>query len=100
MTPRLALLTILPLVALMPTLSSAADQPGAFTDQQMMQQLLEAQRLARQAGQDMVRALDALSRAVPQYGMPYIDRDGNIVIPRRRPAPIGEPVPDAPPGTL
>ena len=99
MTPRLALLTILPLVALTPTLSSAADQPG-FADQQMMQQLQEAQRLARQAGQDMVKALDALSRAMPQYGMPYIDRYGNIVIPRRNPAPIGEPVPDAPPGTL
>ncbi len=82
MTPRLALLTILPLVALAPSLSSAADQP-AFPDRQMMQQLAEAQRLARQAGADMMRALDALEQAVPQYGMPYLDRDGNIVIPRR-----------------
>jgi hypothetical protein len=92
-TPRLALLMILPLVALAPSLSSAADQP-AFPDQQMMQQLLEAQRLARQAGQDMVRALDALGRAVPQYGMPYLDRDGNIVIPRMRRAGEGTPVPE------
>ena len=97
--PRLALLGILPLVALAPNLSSAADQPS-FPDQQMMQQLLEAQRLARQAGDDMVRALDALGRAVPQYGMPYLDRDGNIVIPRLRRAPEGTQVPEVSPAPL
>ncbi|HUK60330.1 MAG TPA: hypothetical protein VLV50_13950 [Stellaceae bacterium] len=97
MTPRLALLLIVPLVALAPNLSSAADQRD-FPDAQMMQQFAEAQRLARQAGEDMVRAMDALARAVPRYGMPYLDRDGNIVIPR---VPRGTPVPDeGPSGSL
>ncbi len=99
MTPRLALLTILPLVALAPSLSAAADQRD-FPDQQMMQQLEEAQRLAQQAGTDMVRALDALGRAVPQYGMPYLDRNGDIVIPRLARRPIGTPVPEDAPGPL
>ena len=99
MTPRLALLTILPLVALAPSLSSAADRP-AFPDRQMLQQFAEAQRLARQAGADMMRALDALEQAVPQYGMPYLDRDGNIVIPRLQRPPAGTPVPESAPEPL
>jgi len=100
MSPRLALLTILPLVAAAPNLSSAADQPSFPDQQQMMQQLQEAQHFARQAGQDMVRALDALGRAVPQYGMPYVDRDGNIVIPRLQRGPEGAPAPDGTTGPL
>jgi len=99
MNPRLALLTILPLVAAAPSFSSAADQP-AFPDRQMMQQLAEAQRLARQAGDDMIRALDALGRAVPQYGMPYMDPAGNIIIPRVSRPPAGTPVPDPSPTPL
>jgi hypothetical protein len=99
MSRRLALLSILPLLAVEPTLSNAADQPN-FPDQQMMQQLTEAQRLAQQAGVDMIGALDALARAVPRYGVPYMDRDGNIIIPRLRPVPDGTPVPEAAPGPI
>jgi hypothetical protein len=99
MSRRLALLSILPLLAVEPTLSNAADQPN-FADQQIMQQLAEAQRLAQQAGVDMMGAIDALARAVPRYGVPYIDRYGNIVIPRLRHVPDGTPVPETPPGPL
>ena len=99
MSRRLALLGIVPLLAVAPTLSNAAAQPNA-PDQEMMQQLAEAQRLAQQAGIDMVEALDTLARAVPRYGAPYIDRDGDIIIPRLRPVPDGTPVPETPPGPL
>ena len=91
MTPRILILTILPILAIEPALSRAAD----FPDQEMTQQLQEAQRLARQAGDDLLHSLQSLVQAIPQYGLPYLDERGNIVIPRvRRIVRRGVPVPE------
>ena len=52
---------------------------------------------ARQALEQLGRALDRLEGMVerlPSYGMPYFDRDGDIVIPRRE----GSPPPRRGPG--
>ncbi len=50
---------------------------------------------ARQALEELGRALDTLEGMVerlPSYGLPYLDKDGDIVIPRREaPAPRPEP---------
>jgi hypothetical protein len=46
---------------------------------------------ARQALEQLEGALDQLQGMVdrlPSYGMPYIDGDGDIVIPRREPTPM------------
>ena len=46
---------------------------------------------ARHALEQLEGALDSLQGMVdrlPSYGMPYIDGDGDIVIPRREPMPV------------
>ena len=95
MNPRLLLLVMLPLLAAGPALSNDAGRAPPFADPQMIDQLREAQDLARQAGERLLRSFEALERAIPRYGVPYIDADGNIVIPRRN-RPRGTPVPEAP----
>ena len=95
MTPRLLLLTIAPLLAVEPGLSSAAGQPLPFADEQLSEQLQQARELARQAGEDLIRSLQIIEGAIPQYGLPYLDGQGNIVIPRRNPElPVSPPVPN------
>jgi hypothetical protein len=44
-----------------------------------------AEELAREGMDKLLRALETLRDAVPQYGVPYMDPDGNIVIPRLPP---------------
>ena len=98
MTPRLLLLWIVPLLAVEPWLSSAAGQPLPFADEQLTEQLQQAQDLARQAGDDLLHSLRILESAIPQYGLPFVDAQGNIVIPRRHgPLPRGTPIPNSDP---
>jgi hypothetical protein len=95
MTPRTFLLTVLPILALAPSLSTAAGQPPEFPDPQMRQQLQQAEELARQGTADLLRSIELLESAIPTYGLPYVDGDGNIVIPRRHdPAPAAVKPPD------
>src|ERR1700691_5311097 len=95
MTPRsLLLLSIVPLLAAEPGFSSAAGQSLQFNDEQLAQQLQQAEELARQAGEQVFQSLQMLERDLPRYGLPYLDQDGNIVIPRHNPElPRGTPVP-------
>ena len=94
MTPRLLLLLIVPLLAVEPGLSSAAGQSLPFADPQLAEQLQQAQALARAAGDDLLRSLQTLESAVPQYGLPFVDEQGDIIIPRRHgPLPRGTPIP-------
>jgi hypothetical protein len=89
MTPRTFLLALLPVLAVAPNLSSAAGQEPEFPDPQMRQQLQEAGELARKGTEELMRSMQLLESAIPTYGLPYLDGDGNIVIPRRHiPAPI------------
>ncbi|HXQ53759.1 MAG TPA: hypothetical protein VN802_21880 [Stellaceae bacterium] len=101
MTPRLAMLVLLPLLAAGPALSSSAVDADGFPDPQIAQRLQHAQELARQAGEELMRSLQSLEASIPRYGMPFVDERGNIVIPRRHPKlPRGTVVPDPDPGPV
>jgi hypothetical protein len=98
MSPRavMMLLTVVPLLAVEPGLSSAG-QP-ALENQELIQQLQQAETLARQAGEQLIQSLQTLERDIPHYGLPYLDDRGNIVIPLHdgqlhRGVPIPEPGP-------
>lgn len=41
-----------------------------------------AAELALEATQKLMLALELLIQSLPQYGLPYIDEDGSIIIPR------------------
>lgn len=97
MTPRFLWLSIVPLLAAEPGLSSAAGQSLPYADQQLAEQLQQAQDLARQAGDDLLRSLQILESAIPQYGLPFVDAQGNIIIPRRHGLPNGTPLPNSDP---
>jgi hypothetical protein len=97
MTPRLLMLSILPILAAAPALSVSAE-PSPFPDDQFVQDLQRAQELALRAGNDLVRSLQIIENALPRYGAPYVDEQGNIVIPRRPRPPHGTLVPEREPG--
>ncbi len=48
----------------------------------------EAERLARESMNKMIEAMDKFLRSIPQYDLPEITPEGDIII-RRRPAPPG-----------
>jgi hypothetical protein len=100
MTPRLAMLALLPLLAVAPALPGTATARDGLPDPQIAQQLRQAQDLARQAGAELMRSLQTLEASIPRYGIPFVDERGNIVIPRRRSPPRGTPVPDPNPGPI
>jgi hypothetical protein len=54
-----------------------------------------AEDLAREGLDKLLDAVEALKDAIPQFGVPYIDPQGNIVIPR---LPPGVSAPAAQPG--
>jgi hypothetical protein len=58
--------------------ASAAEPPRAFE---------QAEREMREGLDRILRALDGLVRSIPMYDAPVIDKEGNIIIKRRRPAP-------------
>jgi hypothetical protein len=41
--------------------------------------------LAREGAERLLRALEGLLHAIPQYGMPRVEENGDIVIPRLNP---------------
>ncbi len=57
----------------------------------------EAERLAREAIESLLRMLETLMESIPQYEAPIINEDGDIIIRRRHPRrereapPQGEP---------
>ena len=78
-------------LALMPAIALAGEKEGAPGEP-------DWRGTARQAPEELSRALDNLEGMVdrlPSYGMPYLDRHGNIVVPRQAPTPFrrapGEP---------
>lgn len=95
MSSRLLWLSVLPILALQPALSRAADPPLPFGGAPVEQRLREAGEFARKATRELLNSFEQLRLAIPAYGAPYFDDNGNIVIPRRHnPAvPEGTPVP-------
>ncbi len=51
----------------------------------------QAKEKLRQGAARIMEAIELMIRAIPTYGMPRIDDDGNIIIPRR-----GSPLDQAP----
>lgn len=43
------------------------------------------EELAREGAERLMQALEQILRVIPQYGMPRIEEDGDIVIPRLNP---------------
>jgi hypothetical protein len=79
----------------------AADQPPPFPGRETEEHWRRAEELARKGMQELLQSFEQFKQGLPVYGRPYIDEDGNIVIPRQRPplaAPV--PVPEAPPERL
>jgi hypothetical protein len=89
MSPRLMLLSMIPVLALSPALSRAeGPPPSPFPDAEIRERLQQMEQYARQAGEELIRSLQLIESAIPRYGVPYVDESGNIVIPRRKsPAP-------------
>jgi hypothetical protein len=85
MQPRFLWLALLPLLALQPALSRAADPPQPLLDDEMSAHLREAGEFARKATEELLRSFELLRNSIPRYGVPYLDEHGNIVIPRREP---------------
>ena len=56
-----------------------------------------AEEMARGAIEQLMRALELMIQSIPQYEMPEINEDGDIIIRRKHRAPREEPdEPDAP----
>jgi hypothetical protein len=84
-------LTLLTAAALLPGVPRA-EGPGPYAPDEAMRR---AEDLAREGLDKLLEAVEALKDAVPQYGVPYIDPQGNIVFPR---LPPGAPAPSVQPG--
>ena len=84
----LAFLSALLAGAVAPTAPRAAgrDEPG------------RAEELAREAIGQLMRALELMIESIPQYEMPEINEDGDIIIRRKRRAPHPEPREPSNPG--
>jgi hypothetical protein len=74
---------------------AAEEQPLGVPDQQTQEQWKRAERLVHKGVEELLRSFDLFKDAFPQYGLPYINPDGDIVIPRRwrTPPHLGTPVP-------
>jgi hypothetical protein len=67
-----------------------ASVPPALAEEERAPQVPDWRGSARQALEQLESALGQLQGMVdrlPSYGMPYLDEDGDIVIPRREGAP-------------
>jgi hypothetical protein len=50
-----------------------------------------AEDMAREAIEQLMRALELMIQSIPQYEMPEIEENGDIIIRRKRPTPDSEP---------
>ena len=78
-------------VVLLVAAGSAAGIPSAWAEDEPSQEE-KAEQYAREGVDRLLRALDLLMESIPQYEMPVIDDNGDIIIRRRR-----GPVPHQPP---
>lgn len=85
------------LLAMMPaTVRAADDRLPRFPDAQIQEHWKRAEELARKSLDELLRSFEQFKQAVPEYGAPYVDENGDIVIPRKRRTapPPGTPVPE------
>jgi hypothetical protein len=62
-------------------ISISVATPAAADDPQTMPPP-EASELALEGVDKLMRALELFMQSIPSYGQPFVDEDGNIVIPR------------------
>jgi hypothetical protein len=64
---------------------AADDRPPSFPDPQTQEQWKRAHELARRGMQELLQSFELFKEGLPEYGTPYIDQNGDIVIPRKIP---------------
>lgn len=65
--------------------AAAEDRPLPFPDQQTQEQWQRAEELARKGMEELLRSFELFKESLPEYGTPYVNRNGDIVIPRKQP---------------
>lgn len=63
----------------------AAPGPAAAQSQPPSGKEESPEELAREGVERLMRALEGILKAIPQYGVPRVEEDGDIVIPRLNP---------------
>ncbi len=79
---RRRLLALLLAAALIPVPAMASDQEDGGSRDDPAER---AEELARESIEKMMRALEQVLQAIPQYEMPEITEDGDIIIRRKHP---------------
>ncbi len=64
---------------------AASDQPSWPDGERLGRDMREAGDLIRQGLEKMLGSIDTALRTMPQYELPTIDADGNIIIRRKPP---------------
>jgi hypothetical protein len=86
MTIPRVILIVLALALTGPGAAAAASSQPAWPDSdRLARDMGEAGELLRQGLEKMLGSIDAALRAMPQYELPTIDADGNIIIRRKPP---------------
>jgi hypothetical protein len=62
--------------------AAAEDRAPSFPDQQTQEQWRRAEELARKGMDELLQSLKLFKEGLPEYGTPYVNRNGDIVIPR------------------
>lgn len=70
-----------PLAAVALAVGLLAGAPAAAGEHEE-EQRSSPEEMAREGAERILRAIEGLLDMIPQYGTPYVDEDGNIVIPR------------------
>ena len=78
------------LLALAPGAQGASAQGDAGAAEQFDRDMRQAQELFRQGLDKMVGSVETLLRAVPQYELPRINENGDIIIRRKHPDDRGD----------
>jgi hypothetical protein len=78
----LAMTSVLGALGTAPVRAQSSEAPGHLDPELRA----EAERLARESMSKMIEAMDKFLRSIPQYDLPEITPEGDIII-RRRPAP-------------
>jgi hypothetical protein len=73
--------------------AAATDQPAWPDSDRLARDMREAGELLRQGLEKMLGSIDAALRTMPQYELPTMDADGNIII-RRKPPGVRDADPD------
>jgi len=83
---RTARLFAILIVFTMPVWAQAADQPPAWPDtDRLSAELRQAAELMRQGLEKMLGSVDSALQSMPQYELPKLDENGDIIMRRKRP---------------